>query len=62
MRYGQEFSRHLYRTHNLIERFFNEIEQCRRVATRYDKLAINHLALIKLHQSAFGCGVNKSTP
>ena len=33
---------------NLIERFFNKIKQCRRVATRYDKLAANYLAFVKL--------------
>ena len=33
---------------NLIERFFNKIKQCRRAATRYDKLAANYLAFIKL--------------
>jgi transposase len=32
------FSPYLYRARNLIERFFNKIKQCRRVATRYDKL------------------------
>jgi transposase len=35
------FSPHLYRARNLVERFFNKIKQCRRVATRYDKLAAN---------------------
>jgi transposase len=29
-------------------RFFNKIKQCRRVATRYDKLAANYLAFVKL--------------
>jgi len=39
----------------LIERFFNKIKQCRRVATRYDKLAANYLAFIKLASiRAFG--------
>jgi transposase len=33
---------------NLVERFFNKIKQCRRIATRYDKLAANYLAFIKL--------------
>ena len=42
------FSPHLYRTRNLVERFFNKIKQCRRVATRYDKLAANYLAFVKL--------------
>ena len=37
------FSRYLYRARNLIERFFNKIKQCRRVATRYDKLAASYL-------------------
>jgi transposase len=32
------FSPYLYRARNLVERFFNQIKQCRRVATRYDKL------------------------
>ena len=42
------FSPHLYRARNLIERFFNRIKQCRRVATRYDKLAANYLAFVQL--------------
>jgi len=42
------FSPHLYRARNLVERFFNKIKQCRRVATRYDRLALNYLAFIKL--------------
>ena len=33
---------------NLAERFFNKINQCRRIATRYDKLTANYLAFIKL--------------
>ena len=37
---------HLYRARNLVERFFNKIKQCRRIATRYDKLAAVH-ALIQ---------------
>jgi transposase len=38
----------LYRARDLVERFFNKIKQCRRIATRYDKLAANYLAFIKL--------------
>jgi hypothetical protein len=40
------FSPYLYRARNLIERFFNKIKQCRRIATRYDKLAANYLAFM----------------
>jgi transposase len=42
------FSPYLYRDRNLVERFFNKIKHCRRVATRYDKLAVNYLAFVKL--------------
>jgi transposase len=42
------FSPHLHRARNLVERFFNKIKQCRRVATRYDKLAANYLAFVQL--------------
>lgn len=33
------FSPYLYRSRNLVERFFNKIKQCRRIATRYDEIA-----------------------
>ena len=42
------FSPYLYRDRNRIERFFNKLKHFRRIATRYDKLAANFLALIKL--------------
>jgi hypothetical protein len=47
---------------NLIERFFNKIKQCRRVATRYDKLAANYLAFIQLASIRLWLRVNESTP
>ncbi len=42
------FLKHLYKARNLVERFFNRIKQFRRIATRYDKLAKNFLAAVKL--------------
>jgi transposase len=42
------FSPYLYRARNRIERFFNKIKHCRRIATRYDKLAANYLAFVQL--------------
>jgi transposase len=42
------FSPYLYRARNHVERFFNRIKQCRRVATRYDRLAGNYLAFVQL--------------
>ena len=42
------FSKTLYRQRNLVERFFSKLKHFRRVATRYDKLAENFLAMVKL--------------
>ena len=56
------FSPDLYRLRNLVERFFNKIKQCRRIATRYDKLAANYLAFIRLASIRLWIRAYKSTP
>ncbi|SCW74471.1 Transposase DDE domain-containing protein [Ancylobacter rudongensis] len=40
------FSKRLYRERNLIERFFSKLKHFRRIATRYNKLAANFLAMV----------------
>ncbi len=42
------FSAFLYRYRNLVERFFNKLKHSRAVATRFEKLHANYLALVKL--------------
>lgn len=49
----RRYSRALYRTRNLVERFFNRIKHFRRVSTRYDKLADSYLVFASL-ACAFG--------
>jgi transposase len=49
--------RALYRTRNLVERFFNRIKHFRRVSTRYDKLADRYLVFASL-ACAFGPVIN----
>jgi len=56
------FSPYLYRARNQVERFFNRIKQCRRVATRYDKLAANYLAFVQLASIRLWLRANESTP
>jgi len=56
------FSPYLYRARNEVERFFNKLKQCRRVATRYDKLAANYLAFIQLASIRLWLRVNEYTP
>ena len=59
---GHRAAHRLYRARNLIERFFNKIKQCRRIPTRYDKLAANYLAFIKLASIRIWLRANESTP
>jgi transposase len=56
------FSPHLYRARNRVERFFNRIKPCRRIATRYDKLAANLLAFVQLASIRLWLRANESTP
>jgi len=45
---------------NQVERFFNKIKQCRRVATRYDRLAANYLAFVQLASIRLWLRLNES--
>jgi transposase len=56
------FSPFLYKARNLVERFFNKAKQFRRIATRYDKLAENYLAALKLVSIRIWLRGNESTP
>ncbi len=55
------FSKRLYRERNLIERLFSKLKHFRRVATRYDKLAANCLAMIQLASIRLWLRVYEST-
>lgn len=40
------YDRDRYKDRNIVERFWQKIKQCRRVATRYEKTARNFLAFV----------------
>jgi transposase len=42
------FDRAAYRGRNRVERSVGRLKQFRRIATRYDKLAVNYLAWVRL--------------
>ncbi len=42
------FSKRKYRGRNVVERCIGWLKWCRRVATRYEKLAESYLAMVKL--------------
>ena len=56
------FSPYLYRARDQVARFFNRIKQCRRIATRYDKLAANYLAFVQLASIRLWLRACESTP
>ena len=48
------FNREIYRQRNLVERAINRLKQFRRIATRYEKLAINYTAMLALAELTEG--------
>jgi transposase len=56
------FSKRLYRERNLVERFFSKLKHFRRVATRYDRLAANFLAMVQLASLRLWLRAYESTP
>jgi len=45
---GERFNRRAYRRRNAIERLIGWLKEFRRIATRFEKLARNFLAIVKL--------------
>lgn len=43
-----DFDRILYRRRNVVERCVGWLKECRRVGTRFEKLAVNFLAMLRL--------------
>ncbi len=43
-----KYSKRRYKQRNLIERCFNKLKQFRHIAMRFDRSALNYLAMIKL--------------
>jgi transposase len=43
-----KFDREAYRKRNVVERCVGWLKECRRLATRYEKLAVNYLAVVDL--------------
>jgi transposase len=56
------FSPYLYRDRNQVQRFFNRIKQCLRIATLYDWFAANFLTFVKLAAIRLLLRVYESTP
>jgi transposase len=42
------FDREAYRLRNRVERLINRLKQFRRIATRYEKRAVNYLAMLTI--------------
>ena len=51
----------IYRQRNLVERYFNKLKHFRRIATRYEKLAITYLAAVALESARLWTRTYEST-
>lgn len=47
-RVERSYDSDLFKSRFLVEQFFARIKRCRRVATRYDKLAVTFLGMVLL--------------
>ncbi len=47
-RRGGSFDKEAYRERNVVERAINRLKQFRRVATRYEKRAVNYKAMLTI--------------
>jgi transposase len=52
----------LVSNHERVARFFDKLKQCRHIATRYNRLAANYLAFIKLASIRIWLRANESAP
>lgn len=51
----------LYKTRNIIERYFNKLKNYRRVATRYDKSAQNFLSFVLIAATLINTKITVNT-
>ena len=56
------FSRLLYRMLNRVARLFNKLKQFRPIATRYETLDANYIAMIEIATIRIRLRANESTP
>lgn len=49
----RDYDRVIYKERNLVERFFQKLKNYRRVATRYERLARNYMAMFSLVSIVF---------
>lgn len=47
-RVERSYDRDVFKSRFLVEQFFAKIKRCRRVATRYEKLAVTFMAMVLL--------------
>jgi transposase len=59
---SKTFDRAKYRARNVVERFINRLKQFRRIATRYEKRAVNYLAMVTLAAACLWLRAFADTP
>lgn len=44
----RDYDKDIYKERNLVERLFQQLKEYRRVATRYERLALNYMTMLSL--------------
>jgi transposase len=44
----RDYDKDIYKERNLVERLFQKMKEYRRVATRYERLALNYMTMLNL--------------
>ena len=44
----RDYDKEIYKERNLVERLFQKLKEYRRVATRYERLALNYMTMLSL--------------
>lgn len=44
----RDYDKDIYKERNLVERLFQKLKEYRRVATRYERLALNYMTMLNL--------------
>jgi len=44
----RDYDKDIYKERNLVERLFQKLKEYRRVATRYERLAVNYMTMLNL--------------
>ena len=59
---GRDYDKTIYKEHHYVERLFQKLKHYRRIATRYEKLARNYMAMLSLVATIIWLALLRTAP